>query len=46
MASCCGYSPLSDRAVKEAAALAQAVGAKIALLYAAPAYRMPVLVVR
>ena len=35
-------SQLSDRAVKEAATLAQAVGAKIALLYAAPAYRMPV----
>ena len=35
-------SQLSDRAVREAAALARSVGAKIALLYAAPAYRMPV----
>ena len=35
-------SQLSDRAVQEAAALAKSVGAKIALLYAAPVYRMPV----
>ena len=35
-------SQLADRAVKEAAVLAQAVGAKITLLYAAPAYRTPV----
>ena len=34
-------SQLSDRAVREATALARSVGAKIALLYAAPAYRAP-----
>ena len=35
-------SQLSDRAVKEATALAKSVGAVLTLFYAAPAYRMPV----
>jgi nucleotide-binding universal stress UspA family protein len=35
-------SQLSDRAVKEAANLARAVGATLTLFYAAPAYRLPV----
>ena len=35
-------SQLSDRAVKEAAALAKSVGATLTLFHAAPDYRMPV----
>lgn len=34
-------SQLSNRALKEAASLARAVGATLTLFYAAPAYRMP-----
>jgi len=35
-------SPLSDRAVKEAAQLARNVGATLTLFHTAPAYRVPV----
>jgi len=35
-------SPLSDKALKEAAGLARATGATLTLLHVVPAYRMPV----